>query len=185
MCLLFSKVFGYPFLVSDMNADRCEGDRGKNKVEGQVGSPAHVAEDAAAGAGYAVPELQQHQGDIAGEEQHQVQRQLQAGHLGPPEKQKANGQQFQRGQGVDQNVGKPVGKTLVVQLAPEFGEAQQFAAGCVDEQQDEQGGGQDFQNGLHMDGIWLGQSNSAREGQNSRKWVVYPYWIIDAHDGDL
>jgi hypothetical protein len=174
MRLLFSKVFGCPFLVSHMNADRCEGDCGKNKVEGQVAAPGHAAEDAAAGAGHPVPEMQQRQDDIAGEGQHQVQRQQQPGHLRPAEKQQANGQQLQRRQRVDQNIRQPVRESLVVQLSPEHGKVHQLAARRIDEQQDEQGGGQGFKKGLHRNGIWLGQSTSARQGQNSRKWVVYP-----------
>jgi hypothetical protein len=133
MCLLFSKVFGFPLLPQGNN-----GDQDKEHIETQVRPPAHMAQDPAAGAGHPRPEMQQHQRDIAAEGRQQCQREPQAVLTGTAGQQQPGRQQFAAGQDVQQHPGQCMREGLVIQLAAERGEVQQLAGGGINKEQNKQ-----------------------------------------------
>jgi len=128
LCLLFSQVFG---LSCCRFYQREKRNSQEEKVEYQVCSPAHTVEDAAARAGYAVPETEQYQRDVPGKSQHQQTCCYQAKPPGGFINQEADGQQFYTRQQVHQNTGYFGWYGLIKQLLAEQFQAYQFAGRCI------------------------------------------------------
>lgn len=139
--------------INEMDPDGNQVQGDKPKVEDQVCVPAHVAQDAAAGTGHPVPEVQQRQGDVPGEEQQQLQGEYQPCQLCAGKKQQPRCQEFRRGEGEQQDIGKAVREGLVIQLPAEIVKADQLAGCGINEQQDQQGSGKGSYQCFHRSGI--------------------------------
>nr|WP_258139618.1 hypothetical protein [Mucilaginibacter phenanthrenivorans] len=139
VCWLLRVCHGPPFFLLDDYSGDIQAN--EEEVKGQVHRPGHPAQDPAAGAGHVLPEMQQRQGNIPGEQYQQGQRKLQPGCHCPGEQQEQGDDQLCRRQNINQHAGIGGGKYLAVQLPAEIAEVQQLAGGGVYEQQDQQGDG--------------------------------------------
>nr|WP_228462653.1 hypothetical protein [Mucilaginibacter ginsenosidivorans] len=190
MGLLFSQVFGCPCLsyaalaapVVLQDAGQAEGEEGE--VEHEVGAPAEVAEDAAAGAGDTFPEAEEDEGDVAAEQGQQEGAEEEAAVFGFGKKQQGGGAEFAERQQPGQGVGGFAGDGLVEEFPAELVKIEQLAYCGIGPEEDEQGGGDGAEpvagrlgfpgcpgvQGIHD--VFLGQRKGWNRAVNSGKRVA-------------
>jgi hypothetical protein len=178
-CLLFSKVFGVPLLVLSSTAAAhkyCGKVEGKEaQVKSEMRTPAHMPEDASAGAGDAGCKTQQHQPDVTAEHGQQQQRKPQARSFRRWKQEQPGCQQFRYRHQVNQRFRNSFWDALVQHFPPEAIEVSQFADGSISIQQDQQRGNKGGKDFFHGHPVCCQQSKAVAKSQNSMKWVAYPF----------
>jgi hypothetical protein len=143
------KVFGFPF---GFWHEGYPVQQDKKQVKVKVCGPGHMAQDPAAGAGNAAPEMQRYQCYVTGKDEQQPERKAESVYSGFAVDDQCRSDQLGKRQDVQEGTRPGMREVLVVQLTPEVVKLEQLAGCGVNEQQDKQGFGNDPERVFHI--IW-------------------------------